>query len=104
LGLFLAPGAMSALWPWAVTPLAARAVSSWLSAFGVACLTLTWENDIRYGAGTCSSLFAFCLLELVVLARYASAVDWGKPMATVYLLFLVLGALITGANLLASRK
>jgi hypothetical protein len=104
LALFLLPDAMSVLWPWPVTPLAARAVSSWLAAFGVACLALTLENDIKNGIGTCSSLFAFCLLELVVVARYATAIDWGKPMSIAYLLFLSLGALITGANLLASRK
>ena len=104
LGLFLFPDAMSALWHWPVTPLAARAVSSWMCAFGVACATLVFENDIRNGAGTCSSLFAFCLLQLVVVARYSAAIDWGKPMAVAYVLFLVLGAVITGANLLAYRK
>ena len=104
LGLFLVPEAMSALWHWPVTPLAARAVSSWLTAFGVGCISLTLENDIRNGAGTSSSLFAFCLLQLVVVARYAAAIDWGKPMAIAYILFLLLGAVITGTNLLASRK
>jgi hypothetical protein len=104
LGLFLAPERMSALWPWPVTPLAARAVSSWLSAFGVACASLTFENDLRNGAGTCSSLFAFSILELIVMARYAAVVDWGKPMSIVYMLFLFLGAVITGANLLANRQ
>ena len=103
-GLFLAPERMAESWPWAVTPLAARAVSSWLSAFGVACATLAFENDVRFGAGTSSSLFAFCLLELVVVARYAAAIDWGKPLSILYLLFLLLGALVTGANLLANRK
>lgn len=103
LSLFLVPEGMSALWPWAVTPLAARAVSSWLTAFGVACATLVFENDSKNGAGTSSSLFAFCLLQLVVVARYASAIDWGKPMAIAYILFLLLGAVVTGWNLLASR-
>ena len=104
LGLFILPEAMSAYWPWTVTPLAARAVASWLCAFGVACAHLAIENDIRHGAGTCSSLFAFCTLELIVLARYASAVDWGNPLAMAYILFLFLGLLIPGANLLAQRN
>ena len=69
----------------------------------MACVSLVLENDIRNGAGTSSSLFAFCLLELVVVARYAPAIDWGKPMSVAYILFLVLGAVVTGANLLASR-
>src|SRR6266498_3067983 len=104
LGLFFAPGAMSTLWPWTVPPLAARAVASWLSAFGVACLSLAFENDIHHGAGTSSSLCAFCALQLVVLARYASSVDWQKPLAYGYILFLLLGLLITGADLLANRR
>jgi hypothetical protein len=104
LSLFLMPEAMSAFWPWAVTPLAARAVSSWLTAFGAACLTLTLENDIKHGAGTCLSLFAFCVIELMVVARYATAFDFGKPLGIAYLLFLFLGMLITSANLLASRR
>jgi len=104
LGLFLIPQTMSSLWPWAVTPLAARAVSSWLTAFGAACATLTFENDIKNGAGTSSSLFAFCILEIIVLVRYLSAVDWGKPLTTAYLLFLILGMLISGLNLLANRN
>ncbi len=104
LGLFLAPDAMTRLWPWAVMPLAARAISSWLCAFGAACATLTLENDIKYGAGTCSSLFAFCVLELIVVARYASAINWAKPLAIAYMLFLLLGLLVTGANLLANKR
>ena len=104
LGLFFAPEAMSKLWPWAVPPLAARALGAWLSAFGVACGALVTENDIQHGAGTSSSLCAFCVLQLIVLVRYASAVEWGKPLAIAYVLFLFLGLLTTGANLLAKRK
>ena len=104
LGLFLAPERMSLLWPWPVTPLAARAVSSWLCAFGMACAALTLENDIKHGSGTCLSLFVFCILQLVVIGRYPDAIDWEEPMSIAYLLFLLLGALVTGGNLLAHRR
>jgi hypothetical protein len=95
---------MSALWPWKITPLAARAISSWLTAFGVACTSLALENDVKNGSGTSSSLFAFCVLELIVVARFASAIDWAKPLSIPYVLFLLLGFAITGANIMASRK
>jgi hypothetical protein len=104
LSLFLVPEVMTAVWPWAVTPLAARVNSSWLSAFGVTCAVLAVENDIKNGAGTSSSLFAFCALELIVVARYASLIDWGKPLAIGYILFLLLGVVVSGANLLANRR
>jgi hypothetical protein len=103
LGLFIAPTAMSSIWPWEITPLAGRAISSWLTAFGMACASLALENDIKHGAGTASSLFAFCVLQLIVIARYSSAIDWGKPLSSAYILFLVLGMLLSGANLLANR-
>ena len=101
LSLFLVPEVMTAVWPSAVTPLAN---SSWLSAFGVTCAVLAMENDIKNGAGTSSSLFAFCVLELIVVARYASLMDWGKPLAIGYNLFLWLGVVVSGANLLANRR
>jgi hypothetical protein len=104
LGLLIVPDTMSALWPWAVTPLAARAISSWLCAFGVACVSLALENDSNYGAGTCSSLFAFCILQLIVLARYSVALDWAKPMAMAYVLFLLIGLLVSGSTLLANKR
>jgi hypothetical protein len=104
LGLFFAPDRMSSVWPWTVPPLAARALASWLAAFGVACLSLLVENDIHHGAGTATSLCAFCILQLIVVLRYASAIDWGKPLAFGYILFLLFGLLITGANLLTDRR
>jgi hypothetical protein len=104
LGLFIMPDSMTGLWPWLIMPLAARAISSWLCAFGVACAALIFENDIKHGAGTSSSLFAFCILELIVVARYTSAIDWAKPLTIPYILFLLLGLLIPGANLLLNRR
>lgn len=104
LGLFIAPESMSGIWPWAITPLAGRAIGSWLCTFGVACVALLVENDLKNGLASSSSLFAFCVLQLIVLARYASAMDWTKPMAMVYALFLILGAIIPGAVLWKNRS
>jgi hypothetical protein len=104
IGLFFVPEAMAPIWPWGIMPLAARSIGSWMASFGIACAALIFENDIRFGAGTTASLFAFCVLQMIVIARYASAIEWGRPMASVYLLFLVLGALVAGANLLANKR
>src|ERR1051325_3930306 len=45
LGLFFAPATMSMLWPWTVPPLAARAISAWMCAFGVAWPPLGLSKD-----------------------------------------------------------
>jgi hypothetical protein len=104
LGLFIAPEDMSTLWPWTITPLAARAISAWLCAYGVACATLAIENDIKYSAGTCTSFFTFCILQFIVVARYPTAIDWTKPLAIGYILFLLIGLLVSGSNLLANKR
>jgi len=103
-GLFLVPQSMAAFWPWGIMPLAARSIGAWMAAFGVACAALVFENDIRYGAGTSSSLFAFCILQMIVVARYASALDWGRPLTIGYMIFLVMGAVVSGANLVRDRR
>ncbi len=102
--LFMAPVFMSTLWPWTVTPLAARAISSWLCAYGVACATLALENDLKYGAGTSTSFFAFCILQMIVVARFPASMDWTKPLAFGYMLFLVIGLIVSGSNLLANKR
>jgi hypothetical protein len=104
LALFLLPEAAGPLWPFALTPLAARAVGSFLSAFGVVCATLAIQNETRHGSGTGASLFAFCILQLVVVARFPAAMDWSKPLAILYVLFFLTGLIITGAHILASRR
>ena len=103
-GMFVAPDAMSAVWPWALTPLAGRANASWINAFGVTCASLVLENDVKNGAGTGSSLFAFCVLQLIVVARYAALMDWSKPLAVGYLLFLMVGVAVTGGNWVLNRR
>ena len=87
--LFLAPQAAAPLWLWALTPLTARAVGSWLMGLGVAAGQASWEDDfgrVRVGFITYTALGG---LELVALARYPSALDWSTPGAWVFLLFLI---------------
>jgi hypothetical protein len=78
-------------------------VGAWLISYGIACAAVFGENDLDRGAGTVSSLLAFCLLELIVLARFASSVDWFRPMAWAYAGFLIVGALVAAGFLWARR-
>lgn len=100
IGLFFFPNSFMSLWPWPVPPLASRAVGTWMATFGVASAVLAWDNDRVSGAGTLASLFAFCVLQFVVIFRYLESVDFAKPLAWGYILFLLLGVIVSGAGLL----
>jgi hypothetical protein len=87
--LFAAPQLSTSIWPWELTPLTARVVGAWLIGIGVGAAHVAWENDWGrvFAAAVCYTLFG--ALELVVLARYPGAVDWGSPQVWVYLLFML---------------
>ena len=89
--LFLAPASISPIWPWALTPLTARAVSAWMIAFGLACVTVYRENNTANTLGARISLLAFCVLQLIAVARYFPSFELAKPLAWVYLLLMLVG-------------
>jgi hypothetical protein len=47
-----------------------------------------------------ASLLSFCILQFVVLLRYPGSVDFTKPLAWGYILFLLLGLVASGVGLL----
>lgn len=94
--LFLLPAAREGLWPWPLTPLTARAVGSWLVAFGLAAWLSIRERDLERLEIAAISYVVFGVLEMVVLLRYPGAVQWGEPSAAIYLLVL-LSIIPTGA-------
>ena len=93
--LFAAPGWAAGWWPWALTPLTARAMASWLLGLGVVLATAFLENDwVRVRAAT-AAYAVLGILELVVLVRYGDHVSWASPGAWIYLGF-VLSVLFAG--------
>jgi hypothetical protein len=100
IGLFFMPESFMLLWPWNLAPLAARAVGAWMTTFGIAAATLAWQNDRLNGRGTIATLLAFCILQFIVLFRYLGSVDFAKPLAWGYILFLVLGLVASGVGFL----
>lgn len=101
--LFLAPASLIPSWPWELTPLTARAISAWLLAYGLACVTITLENNTSNTLSSRLSLFAFCILQMITLARYFTSFDLSKPLAWVYLSVLIVGA-VTNVSALFSRQ
>jgi hypothetical protein len=89
LALLLAPAAAAPLWPWALTPLTARAVGAWLISLGVAAGHVAWENDRRRVRPASSSYLVLAALELLALLRYGGELRWGEPGPWLYVLFLL---------------
>jgi hypothetical protein len=85
----IAPSAGIAVWPWALTPLTARAIGAWLIGLGIAAAHEAWENDLLRGQPVMVSSVVFSLLQAVALLRYPNEPDWGRPAMWIYLLFLV---------------
>jgi hypothetical protein len=94
--LFIAPGTESELWPWPLTPLTARAVASWLLAFGIGIGLALRDRDLDRLELAAVAYAVFGALELVVLARYVDVVRWGAPATWVYLALMVSTLLSAG--------
>lgn len=102
--LFLIPSETIEHWPWALTPLTARAIGSWLCAVGATAAAVLWENDLARLAGTFWGLATFAALQLVALGRYEGTVEWGDVSAWVYIGFLVSLLAVSGSGLLLGRS
>lgn len=85
--LLAAPDRSADLWPWALTPLTARVVAAWLGAFAVGTVVALLDGDLRRLELAAWSYVVLAVLELVVLARYASLVRWDAPAAWGYVAF-----------------
>lgn len=86
--LFVSPGTVDAVWPWALTPLTGRAVGAWLLGLGVAAGHMALGNDLRRIRGGLAAYAVLSVLQLVALGRYPDAVDWAGASAWVYVAFL----------------
>lgn len=89
LGLLLAPTTVAVVWPWPLTPLTGRAIGAWLLALGVAAAHASWENDWRRVQVATLSYTVFGALQLLALARYPDEMQWSRPAAWLYVLFLL---------------
>ncbi len=88
MALLLIPLDVIGLWPWRLTPLTGRAIGAWALALGVAAAEAIWENDWERVQVAAISFAVFGALELVALVRYPGDVDWGRPRAWIYVLFI----------------
>lgn len=89
LGLFFAPQALIPFWPWALTPLTARALSAWFLSFGALNLQSMRENDWSRVRVMSISYIVSGLFALVALLRYASQADLSGIGGVAYLIHLL---------------
>lgn len=75
--LFAAPDWAAGWWPWALTPLTARAMAAWLVGLGVVLATAWWENDwLRIRAATIAYT-VLGVLQLGAVGRFSADLDSG---------------------------
>jgi hypothetical protein len=92
--MFAAPSSVG-WWPWALTPLVARAIGSWLLGLGVVLATAAWEGDWDRIRIATSAFVALGVLQLIAVVRYWN--DFRGGTATVlYLAFLGIVVLTGG--------
>ncbi|GAA4287979.1 hypothetical protein [Georgenia daeguensis] len=83
--LYLAPATAEVLWPWTLTPLTARAVGSWLAAYGFAAALLVRAGDLDLLRVPALAYAVLGVLQLMVAGRFAEDVRWQAPSAAGFL-------------------
>ena len=79
--MFVEPSTAGDLWPWALTPLTARAVSAFLIGFAAAAAYAAWDNRLERFAGAAYAYAALGALELLAAAVFSGDFDGGAGTA-----------------------
>jgi hypothetical protein len=87
--MLLEPTLVAPLWPWALTPLTARAIGAWLFSIGFAAAHTYWEADQTRVRANLRSYLVLSLLQFIALARYHGEVNWNGIGIWVYLYVLL---------------
>jgi hypothetical protein len=95
--LFLVPQIAGVVWPWKLTALTARAVAAWLIGLGIGAGQAVYENDFARLRVAMISYTVFALLELLVLLRYWTSIDWTGIQSWLYVVFLA-SVLVVGVS------
>jgi hypothetical protein len=77
-------------------PFTARVVAAWLVAFGLATALAAVAGDLRRLRTAAIAYTVFGALVLVALARFPDTLDWGRPLAWIFVAFAA-GVVLTGA-------
>jgi hypothetical protein len=100
--MYVDPSTAEDLWPWALTPLTARAVSAFLIGFAAAAAYAAIDNRLARFAGAAYAYTALGLLELLAAAVFAEDLD-GDWQTTLFLAFTASVVVVGVAGLRAVR-
>jgi peptidoglycan/LPS O-acetylase OafA/YrhL len=99
-GLFLSPSGFDGAWPWALTPLTARAIAAFLLGFAIAAAIAVRGSCLRRFRGAAATYAVFGALELLGAAIHSSDFRDGVSLPLFVAFFLtVLAAGLAGAML-----
>ena len=101
--MYVEPSTAGDLWPWALTPLTARAVSAFLIGFAAAAAYAAWDNRLEPFAGAAYAYAALGALELLAAAVFSGDFDGGAGTA-LYVGFTVTVLAVGAAGSLAVRR
>jgi len=103
LALYIAPHTSTDVWPWALTPLTARAVGAGLLGLAVASTWALKEADWERVGGPAIGFLAFGILQLIALVHYHDTVSWSDWELWI-LIALLVSFLAVGAESLRVRR
>ena len=101
--LFIVPAAISPLWPWALTPLTARAVASWLIGIGAILGHALWENEWSRIRGGALAYAVYSLMQIIALFRFPDQIIFGASF-WVYVAILISGVGLGGYGWVTAQK
>ncbi|TFV86468.1 hypothetical protein E4P38_17115 [Blastococcus sp. CT_GayMR16] len=94
--LYAVPTTATTLWPWALTPFTARVTAAWLLAFGLATALAAFAGDLHRLRTATIAYTLFGVLVLAAVLRFLGTVDWGRPVAWLFL-GMTVAVVLTGA-------
>jgi hypothetical protein len=101
--LFLFGTEVASLWPWALTPLTARAIGAFLCGFGVAAAFAVREDDLDRLRGSALAYAALGLLELLAVAIHATDLTGSDLEQVLYIGFSASVLAVGAYGVFASR-
>ena len=93
LALLVAPSWADGAWPWALTPLTARAIGAWLIGLGVAAAHARLLDDAPSLRPLGSTAALFVVFQTIALLREGGELEGGLPAAVYVGVLVVLAAL-----------